>query len=300
MVFVKIQKTNAYFKRYQVKYRRRREGKTDYRARQKLITQDKTKFNAPKYRFVVRVTNKDIVCQIIAAKLKGDEVVAAAYAHELPRYGMPVGLTNYAAAYATGLLLARRILTKVGLAGRYTGVETTDGSVYLVEAQEDAPRPFKAFLDIGLARTTTGAKVFGALKGACDGGLYIPHSNKRFPGYTKEGEKYDPKVHRDRIYGVHVAKYMAELKKNSVEDYNARFSQYIKEGITADNLESKYKALHAAIRKNPEMVKVEKPKPAGFVQRRHNPKKQDKRTRDEKIAAKKKKLEEKLAAMQEE
>lgn len=36
-------------------------------------------------------------------------IVCAAYAHELPRYGIKVGLTNYAAAYCTGLLLARRV-----------------------------------------------------------------------------------------------------------------------------------------------------------------------------------------------
>jgi len=54
------------------------------------------------------------------------------------------------------------------------------------------------------------------MKGAVDGGLSIPHSDKRFPGYAdgEEGEdgQYDPKVHRDRIFGCHVDKYIAELK----------------------------------------------------------------------------------------
>lgn len=36
-------------------------------------------------------------------------IVCAAYSHELPKYGISVGLTNYAAAYCTGLLLARRV-----------------------------------------------------------------------------------------------------------------------------------------------------------------------------------------------
>ena len=36
-------------------------------------------------------------------------IVSAAYSHELPNYGIKVGLTNYAAAYATGLLVARRV-----------------------------------------------------------------------------------------------------------------------------------------------------------------------------------------------
>lgn len=35
--------------------------------------------------------------------------MAVAYSHELPRFGIKLGLTNYAAAYATGLLLARRV-----------------------------------------------------------------------------------------------------------------------------------------------------------------------------------------------
>merc|ERR1711881_251649 len=71
----------------------------------------KNKYNTPKYRFVVRITNRDVICQIVHSKIKGDFVLAAAYSHELKaRYGMPVGLTNYAACYATGLLLARRVL----------------------------------------------------------------------------------------------------------------------------------------------------------------------------------------------
>ncbi|KAG0180068.1 60S ribosomal protein L5, partial [Apophysomyces sp. BC1021] len=114
--FVKQQKNKAYFKRYQVKYRRRREGKTDYYARKRLVVQAKNKYNSPKYRLVVRFTNKDIVCQIVYAKIQGDFVLSAAYSHELPRYGVKGGLTNWAAAYATGLLLARRTLAKLGLA----------------------------------------------------------------------------------------------------------------------------------------------------------------------------------------
>ncbi|CAL9218924.1 unnamed protein product, partial [Arabidopsis halleri] len=49
-VFVNSSKSNAYFKRYQVKFRRMRDGKTDYRARICLINQDKNKYNTPKYR----------------------------------------------------------------------------------------------------------------------------------------------------------------------------------------------------------------------------------------------------------
>lgn len=49
--------------------------------------------------------------QIAYAKIEGDHIVCAAYSHELPKYGIAVGLTNYAAAYCTGLLLARRVRT---------------------------------------------------------------------------------------------------------------------------------------------------------------------------------------------
>ena len=47
--------------------------------------------------------------QIAYARVEGDVIICAAYAHELPRYGIKVGLTNYAAAYCTGLLIARRV-----------------------------------------------------------------------------------------------------------------------------------------------------------------------------------------------
>ena len=40
------------------------EGKTDYYARKRLIFQDKNKYNTPKYRMIVRFTNKDIICQV--------------------------------------------------------------------------------------------------------------------------------------------------------------------------------------------------------------------------------------------
>lgn len=55
---------------------------------------------------------------------------------------------------------------------------------------------FRCYLDVGLARTTTGARVFGAMKGAVDGGLNVPHSIKRFPGYDAEAKKFNAEVHR--------------------------------------------------------------------------------------------------------
>jgi len=251
MGFVKVVKNKAYFKRYQVKFRRRREGKTDYQARRFLVVQDKDKYNTPKYRMIVRFTNKDIICQIAYAKIEGDYIVCAAYSHELPSYGVKVGLTNYAAAYCTGLLLARRVLKKFNLDSIYEGQTEPDGDDFMVESEEGQAGAFRCFLDVGLARTTTGAKVFGALKGAVDGGLEIPHSNKRFPGYDSESSEFSAETHRKYIFGGHVADYMRELQEDD-ETYKRQFSQFIKHDITPDNVEGLYKKAHAAIRANPE------------------------------------------------
>ncbi|KAI4342829.1 hypothetical protein MLD38_027400 [Melastoma candidum] len=260
MAFVKAQKSKAYFKRYQVKYKRRREGKTDYRARIRLINQDKNKYNTPKYRFVVRFTNKDIVAQIVSASISGDMILAAAYSHELPRYGLEVGLSNYAAAYCTGLLLARRVLKMLEMDQEYEGNVEANGEDFSVEPTEGR-RPFRALLDVGLVRTTTGNRVFGALKGALDGGLDIPHSEKRFAGFSKDSKQLDPEVHRKYIYSGHVAAYMNTLMEDEPEKYQSHFSEYIKRGIDADNIEELYKKVHAAIRSDPTAKKSEKPQP---------------------------------------
>jgi large subunit ribosomal protein L5e len=61
------------------------------------VTQAKNKYNAPKYRLVVRFTNKDIIVQVVYARLQGDFVLCQAHARELPRYGINHGLTNWAA-----------------------------------------------------------------------------------------------------------------------------------------------------------------------------------------------------------
>ncbi|KAJ7395306.1 60S ribosomal protein L5 [Pitangus sulphuratus] len=233
-------------------------GKTDYYARKRLVIQDKNKYNTPKYRMIVRVTNRDIICQIAYARIEGDMIVCAAYAHELPKYGVKVGLTNYAAAYCTGLLLARRLLNKFGLDKIYEGQVEVTGDEYNVESVDGKPGAFTCYLDAGLARTTTGNKVFGALKGAVDGGLSIPHSTKRFPGYDSESKEFNAEVHRKHIMGQNVADYMRYLMEEDEDAYKKQFSQYIKNNVTPDGMEEMYKKAHAAIRDNP--VHEKKPK----------------------------------------
>ncbi|KGQ02170.1 60S ribosomal protein L5 [Paracoccidioides lutzii Pb01] len=254
MPFTKLVKNSAYYSRFQTKFKRRRQGKTDYYARKRLITQAKNKYNAPKYRLVVRFTNRDIITQIVTAEITGDKVFSCAYAHELKRYGITHGLTNWAAAYATGLLLARRTLKKLGLDEDFVGVEEPEGQYSLTEAaetDEGTRRPFKAVLDVGLARTSTGARVFAAMKGASDGGILIPHSENRFPGYDIESKELDAETLRRYIFGGHVAEYMETLADDDEERYKSQFQKYIDDEIDAGDLEEIYAEAHKAIRADP-------------------------------------------------
>jgi len=281
MPFIKVVKTRAYFKRFQVKFRRRREGKTDYYARKRLTIQDKNKYNSPKYRLVVRFSNRDITCQIAYATLQSDRILSAAYSHELSRYGVKGGLTNYSSAYATGLLLARRTLQKLGLDKLYLGQEKPDGKVFNVKNVDGQRRPFHVLLDVGLNRTTTGSRVFAALKGAVDGGLQIPHNPRRFVGFNSETKKFDAGVLRKHIFGVHVANYMKILKESEPEKYEKAFSRYVKNGVKPDDIEKMWVAAHAAIRKDP----VHKPtkKPENHVYKKYQNQKKNLKQRRNRI-----------------
>jgi len=281
---IKVQKNKAYYKRYQPKFRRRQEGKTDYQARRGLCVQYKNKFNTPKYRLIVRSTNRDVVCQVAYSRMAGDVIVAAAYSHELPKYGVSVGLKNYAAHYCTGLLLARRLLQKFKLDEAYVGQTEVDGEEFNVEPNDDGPGPFRCFLDTGLTRTTTGNKVFGALKGAVDGGLDIPHSCRRFPGYDTEGDNFDAETHCKYIFGGNIGEYMTKLKDEDEEAYAKQFSQYIKNGIDAEGLEELYEKCHEAIRANPAATDK---KPAQKAEKRWSKKKLCLAQRKNRVAQKK-------------
>jgi len=280
MGFVKVLKNKAYSKRYQTKFRRRRQGKTDYYARKRLVVNAKDKYDTKKYRLVVRFTNRRVITSIVYSTIKGDMTVAMADSKELTNHGIKCGLTNYAAAYATGLLLARRLLKDKKLDATHKGQETADGKYYNIEDEGCERNPFKAYLDVGLVRTTTGNRVFGAMKGACDGGLNVPHSEHRFPGFRwekpevvvgkKKGgaaqeEKEKPKAvftteeHLEHIMGVHVQEYYDLLKKDNPAAFKKQFSQWEK-ALGGKSFESLYKAAHAAIRKDPSRKKVARAK----------------------------------------
>jgi len=280
MGFVKVTKKKSYFKRYQVKFRRRRESKTDYAARRTMVKQDLNKYDSKKYRLVVRTTNKKVICQVIYANVSGDHCMAHATSNELSKWGMTAGLTSYMAAYATGLLVARRLLQKLKMDQVFKGAEELGGAPYDVSIDPKAlagdKRPFKCVLDIGLVSTSTGNRVFGALKGACDGGLHVPHSQKRFPGYRvdkdaapvqKKGQaapstskkgvsSYDAEEHEGRIFGGHVQEYFDKLKSDDPVAFKRQFSQWDKCLSAAKcNIEELMDKVHAGIIADPSFTK---------------------------------------------
>lgn len=133
--------------RYCVPYRRRREGKTNYRKRKALVS-------SGKLRLIVRGTNKNVVIQMAVAKPHGDEILVSAHSRELENYGWKAPRGNLPAAYLTGLLC--------GFKAKAKGVK-------------------EAILDIGLHSPSKGARVFAALKGFLDSGLNISHSEEKLP-----------------------------------------------------------------------------------------------------------------------
>ncbi|MEM1938444.1 MAG: 50S ribosomal protein L18 [Acidilobaceae archaeon] len=134
---------------YRVPWRRRREGKTNYYKRIKLIKSGKP-------RIVFRRTLNYIMVQVVEARIEGDRVIAMAHSKELTKlYNWLGGGKNTCAAYLTGLLAGYRALLK--------GVR-------------------EAVLDIGLYRPSKGCRAFAALKGALDAGLKVPHSPEILPG----------------------------------------------------------------------------------------------------------------------
>ena len=133
--------------RYRVKFRRRREGKTNYRKRLKLLLSRKP-------RLVVRITNKRIIAQVVEYHPDGDRIKVAVDSTMLRNYGWMGDLNNTPAAYLTGMLVAKIAID--------AGIE-------------------EAILDIGLKSPTRGSRVFAVLRGAVEAGMDIPHNPEVFP-----------------------------------------------------------------------------------------------------------------------
>ena len=134
--------------RYCTPFRRRKEGRTDYKARKALLLSGKP-------RLVARGSLNNIVAQFIVAKPGGDEISVSAHSRELlKKYGWKGSRGNLPAAYLTGFLC--------GLRAKALGVE-------------------EAILDMGLHPPSKGARVFAVLKGVLDAKISVPHSEDKLP-----------------------------------------------------------------------------------------------------------------------
>ena len=83
------------------------------------------------------------------------------------------------------------------------------------------------------------------MKGAIDGGIYIPHSTKRFPGHSSDG--YNAEKHAARIYGQHVEEYMDKLKNEDEGKFEKQFNKW-KSDMNVENIDSladTYKKVHS-------------------------------------------------------
>ncbi len=131
-----------------IEYRRKREGKTDYRTRLELLKNGKP-------RLVIRFSLKNIVAQIFQYDEKGDKVLAAADSKEIEKkFGWKAGRNNIPSAYLTGYLLGKKAVK--------AGVK-------------------EAILDLGLEKNIKGGRLYSTLKGALDAGLSVPCSEDIFP-----------------------------------------------------------------------------------------------------------------------
>ncbi len=134
--------------RYCTQFRRRQEGKTDYKAREAFLLSGKP-------RLVARTGINNTIAQIVVAKPDGDQVLVSAQSRELAtRYGWKAPRGNLPAAYLTGFLC--------GLKAKARGTK-------------------QAILDIGLNPPSKGARIFAVLKGVLDAKIDVPHSEEKLP-----------------------------------------------------------------------------------------------------------------------
>ncbi len=132
---------------FTVQFRRKIEGKTNYRKRIKMLLSNKL-------RLVVRKSLNNMSAQIIEYQPKGDRVVISAHSTELKKFGWKITGGNIPSSYLVGLLL--------GIKAKEKGIEET-------------------ILDIGLNSSVKGSRIYALLSGALEGGLKIPYSSDILP-----------------------------------------------------------------------------------------------------------------------
>ncbi|MCW4047014.1 MAG: 50S ribosomal protein L18 [Candidatus Bathyarchaeota archaeon] len=210
--------------RYRVAPRRRREGKTDYRARKALVLYGKP-------RLVTRSTIKNFVAQIIKAKPLGDEVLVSAHSRELRKFGWQAPLGNVPAAYLTGLLC--------GLKAKAKGVEVAN-------------------LDVGLAAPSRGSRIFAALSGVLDAGVEVPHDEEKIVKERLKGEhisKYAKSLGSgSEVYAAKFSKYLEQkLAPEKLPEHFAKVKAGIvdsfKQGVKKDEKETVKKAVKKRAKK---------------------------------------------------
>ncbi len=142
-------------------FRRKREGKTNYRKRFALLKSGKP-------RVIVRKSNSNIRIQFALYDGMGDRVVVSAMGSELKKYGWNYSFSNAPAAYLTGIMAGRKAIKK----GINEGV-----------------------LDIGLRHISRGGNISSALKGLLDAGVNISHGEEILPGDDRiYGKHIDEKM----------------------------------------------------------------------------------------------------------
>ena len=111
----------------------------------------------------------------------------------------------------------------------FESVEKADGKYKFTKASKSdkSRRLFKAFLDVGFARTFTSARVFGALKSAFNRSILNFYSENRFLDYDIESKKLDTDTFRKYIFGGHVAEYIKTFASNNKKRYKSQFLSYI-------------------------------------------------------------------------
>lgn len=140
----------AHGKNQRLRFKRRRDGETDYRRRMKLLRGETP-------RAVVRISNTQTICQLVEFNPDGDIVIASVNGKALvDKYSWPEDASRKSipASYLIGFALAKNAIS--------SGHES-------------------AILDIGLSASSKGSRVFAALKGMIDAGLEIPHGEDVLP-----------------------------------------------------------------------------------------------------------------------
>ncbi|MEM0037707.1 MAG: 50S ribosomal protein L18 [Zestosphaera sp.] len=187
---------------YRVPRRRRREGKTDYYRRYRIIK------SGQRVRAIVRKTNTQIIVQVVEFSPNGDHTIVGVSSKSLRKHGWLGDLNNTSAAYLTGLL--------VGLLAVRRGVS------YAVP-------------DIGLHKATKGARVFAAIMGLRDAGVEVPVADEVLPSTERvEGvhvAKYAEQLFNqgEELFRARFAKYLSRgLDPRSLPDHFKEVSDRIK------------------------------------------------------------------------